>query len=459
MADNHKILKDITGQRMADALEIMAGVMVEKENTDQRWSGVSKFVRAGLGPKMYPVGTQLIVEKETSMSASKGNSTGITAVSVTEETFLAHEGIVGSGLHEFVYNGNAWLYHGEPVILSDFGISPTGTAVEGDEILITEAYDNILFDVVDHREVVDPADGLTKPAMFLLMHHAIYSKPFDEPEAMYVSTAGLAAGNYCFTIKNHPWYADDNDVKLYFTLTQALPANGQIVLSGATHNATLVGKSIKTYSGPTSTSAIETASLGTTALDGATDLGDTQADDKWNHWHRIFFGSNNYKESALRQWINSKNAANAWWDKTNKFDRPSTYANAAGLLHGMDSDFLDAVRAATIPCKTNNTFELSGWTLNTAYNVVDKFFLASRNELGWGTEGVAEGTVFKAYDGAGNVDKIKYDLSSQSSARTWWLRSPYPGNASGVRLVLSDGSLYDNLAYRGHGAVAACVIM
>lgn len=40
----------------------------------------------------------------------------------------------------------------------------------------------------------------------------------------------------------------------------------------------------------------------------------------------------------------------------------------------------------------------------------------------------------------------------------WWLRSPNPGSASYVRLVPSDGSLGNNLAYHGYGAVAACVI-
>ena len=40
----------------------------------------------------------------------------------------------------------------------------------------------------------------------------------------------------------------------------------------------------------------------------------------------------------------------------------------------------------------------------------------------------------------------------------WWLRSPYPGYASYVRLVRADGSLNNDLACLGYGAVAACVI-
>lgn len=40
----------------------------------------------------------------------------------------------------------------------------------------------------------------------------------------------------------------------------------------------------------------------------------------------------------------------------------------------------------------------------------------------------------------------------------WWLRSPYPGNASSVRRVDTDGSLSYYGACLGVGAVAACVI-
>ena len=456
MVDNHKIIKDITGRRIADAVEIMAAVMVEKDRTDQRWAGISKFVRSGLGPKMYPVGTQLVVEKETSMTATMGAHTGITGVSVNEETFLSKEGLVGSGVHEFVFNGSAWIYEGEAVNLTDFGITPTGTPAEGDEILITEAYDNVIFDVVDHRDVTDPVDGLTKPAMFLLMHHVINGRPFDECEAIVYAESKINAGSYYITIADDPWKSENN-VAHYFTLTQDVPAGGQIVFPG-NYDRVFNGQNLKTYSGPTSTTEIETASITTTAIVDAVSLGTTGSGNV-NHIQRVKCGSNNYKESALRQWINSDKAANAWWDKTNKFDRPSSYKNVAGLLHGMDADFLDAVRAVTVPCKTNNVYELAGWTLNTAYNVEDKFFLASRNEMGWGTENVAEGTVFKAYDGAENVDRIKYDLSAQSTARTWWLRSPYPGYAHVVRRVDTDGSLNDHHAYNGRGAVAACVIM
>ena len=429
---------------------------IAKATNAEDWGAVRYLVRKGEGELAFPVGTQFLVEKENSMTASLGTHTGVTAVSVNEETFLAHEGMVGTGLHEFIYDGAAWIYHGEAVRLTDFGITVTGTPAAGDEVLITEAFDRILFDVVDHRTVTDPADNTQKPAMFLLMHSVIYSKQFDAIEALFYAEEGLAAGTYHFTIQNYDATYGGN--KTYqFTLTQAVPAGGQIVLDWP-YNVQLLGRSVKTYASATATVQIEAAVL-SEGTDG-TDLGTTDGTStNLNHIHRARYGSNNYKESALRQWINSAAVANAWWTPSNIFDRPPAYANLAGFQHGMDSDFLAVVKAITIPCHTNNTYELPEWTKDTAYTLVDRFWLASRDELGFGTERVADGTVFAAYNGAGNTDRIKYDLSNASTARLWWLRSPNPSYANYERYVGTDGSLnYYNASY-GNGAVAACVIM
>ena len=62
------------------------------------------------------------------------------------------------------------------------------------------------------------------------------------------------------------------------------------------------------------------------------------------------------------------------------------------------------------------------------------------------------------YDGATQVDRIKYDVDSPSTARYWWMRSPLPWDANNVRSVSPDGSLSGSSAAGGYGAAAACVI-
>lgn len=444
-----KVARDETLKRVADAVEAIALNGAGSASDVQNWKAVQNLVRAGMGPKAFPVGTQFVVEKETSLSAALGAHTGITACSVNEETFLAAEGIVGTGVHEFRFNGSAWIYGEQAVSLTTYGIGVTGTPAEGDEVVVTEAYDKIVFEVAGFKIV----NG--SPRMVLAMRDVIYNRLFDAKEALYYTAEGIPAGSYCFTVKN-AWKVAENDKVYYFTLASAIPAGGQIRANFG--DDVLEGKTVSSYAGGGETAAIETATISATEIPGATSLGNTDGSADVNFYHRLGYGSNNYKESALRQWINSDKAANAWWASSNKFDVKPGYANVAGLLHGMDADFLEVVQETTVPCKTNNTFELSGWTLNTAYTVKDRFYLLSRNEVGFGTENIAEGSVLDLYDGAQNVDRVKYDIDAQSTARYWWLRSPDPGDASGVRGVSSDGSLYYGRALYGHGAVAACEI-
>ena len=438
-----KIARDSTLERVAEAIEAIAINGAGSASNAQNWPAIRNLVRAGMGPKAYPVGTQLIVEKETSLSAAMGTHTGITGVTVTEETFLAKVGIVGTGIHEFKFDGAAWIYEGEAVKLSDYGLSVTGTAADGDEIVVTEAFDKIVFEVAGHKKV----NGNHR--MVLVMRDVIYGRQVDREEALIYVEEALTAGTYNIVSD------DATPVTYQFTLQNAVAAGSIMTATWPGSGYDLTGQSIKVYANGNLTTVLETAAI-TVGNDG-TNLG-TVAAGNVNHRQRARYGSNNYKESALRQWINSKAAANAWWKSTNKFDTIPTYANVAGLLHGMDSDFLDCVVPTVVACKTNNTFELPGWTKNTAYTVEDKFYLLSRNEVGFGTENVAEGDVLELYNGATNADRIKYDLSAQTTARSWWLRSPYPGYAYNVRCVYSDGSLYSYSACNGVGAVAACEI-
>ena len=178
-----------------------------------------------------------------------------------------------------------------------------------------------------------------------------------------------------------------------------------------------------------------------------------------NHAHRIRYGSNHYGESALRQWINSNAAANAWWQPSNIFDRPPSYANVAGFVNGLPADFVDVLGAVDIDVIRNAVYEVGG-IKGGSYILRDKFFLPSMTELGLGNNNsIAEGSVLAYYANATQADWIKYDIASSTTARYWWLRSPHPSSASNVRRVGPDGALTNTSAYDGTGAAPACVIM
>jgi len=284
---------------------------------------------------------------------------------------------------------------------------------------------------------------------------------FDEAEALYYAENGLAAGTYNFTVANHVWYTADNGKTFQFTLAQAVPAGGQLLLN-MTYNATLEGKTVKTYASATSTTVIERATL--TEGSVGTNLGTTDGTGNMNYMHRIVFGSNNYAQSAARQWLNSSAVAGSVWTPTNKFDRaPSWATSQAGFMSGLPSDFLAVVQAAVIPCRTNSVFEVNSldgtaFTINSTYNLKDKFFLLSRPEIfgNWDSTSYKDGTQLDYYEGLTATERIKRDAAG--SARSCWLRSPNPGDANGERIVRTDGSLYNHGAHSAYGVAPACII-
>ena len=310
-------------------------------------------------------------------------------------------------------------------------------------------YDSIVWTVVDHRVKND------EHIMTMLMKHVIYGLQFDAPQAIIVPDETMAAGTYHFKLLSGYDTAYDGGKSVQFTLANDLAAGCQIVMNWP-YNQTWIGKNITVY-GEFGTTVIETCvmSEGT----GGTDLGDADGTVTiLNHTQRARYGSNNYKESALREWLNSGDAAGLWQTQQTRFQRPCSYAaNRAGFVTYLDPEFAAVIREGTHLNRTNEVFDLNG--KKQAYSTTEKFFLPSQEEIGFSSEsGIVCGTVFDFYGGAAQSDKIKYDITAQTSARYWWLRTPVPSTAYIERSVFSSGALSFYAAYNGLGAVAACEI-
>ena len=288
--------------------------------------------------------------------------------------------------------------------------------------------------------------------MVLLMHNAVGSFRYSQKEALYYSEQGLSAGDYCFTVKGQSWYSSDNDKVYYFTLTQALPAGGQIVLN-ATASQSLEGKTVTTYSGATSTTEIESAELSATEIANAVSLGMTNGTDGMNAFSRTAYGSNNYSTSIARVFINSNGGVDEWWEPVGVYDRPPADYGFAGLLYGMDADFISAVGVTNVPCIKGISWDEPG--TGSTYTVQDKFFVPSKPELG-GPEG-SDGNVFALYSDAEDADRIKYDLTDMSTTRLWFTRTPST-NAFNFAHVTRTGSFASDVASGSGYVAAACVI-
>lgn len=293
---------------------------------------------------------------------------------------------------------------------------------------------------------------------------------YDAPEALFYASEAIPAGTYHFT-----WsYATGSMASgtYQFTLTQPVPAGGQIVLGTNSSSTAITSCRISTYASIGATTAIESGIV-ITAGDGGTDLGTTGATtssgENMNCAQRIMWGSNNAAQSALRQWMNSTAALGSVWAPQTKFDRaPSWHTGSdaayAGFMGGFDNDFLKIVQTAVIPCRTNSVFEtpsLDGttFTVNQTFNIEDKFFLLSRPEMygSWDSTSIKDGELLDFYDGLTDLERIQYDVFG--SPHSAWLRSPNPSYAYGVRNVLaSTGALNLGNARYADGAAPACII-
>lgn len=296
-------------------------------------------------------------------------------------------------------------------------------------------YGELILDVIGHDIDADPT-GQSDHSMTLLLHTLLEGTQFDAPEALYYAESELAAGTYHY---------DDNGVTRQFMLANAVPAGGQICISAFDgNNAPYGATQVKTYSGPTSTTVIETATV--TEGSGGTALASA------NHWHRARWGSNNWEESGIRQWLNATGAASTWWTPKTNYCRPYSNASRPGFLNGVPADFLAVIGEAD-HVSAKNTITDGGGSVTTR----EKIFLLSRKEIfGTGENSIDEGTQYPYFAGLTDAQRIKY--FSNGTPYHWWLRSPYSGDAYHVRLVNSTGALYDGIALYGYGVAAACSI-
>lgn len=357
------------------------------------------------------------------------------------------------------------------------GLAPTFYPV-GTEFVVHKTVGSdtldLTFRVVDHDKLMPTGLNhsmvLESKYVYSTKNGTVKYVVFDGHEAMFYCEEALPVGTYNFT-----WnYATDSMVNdtYEFTITEGIPAGGQIVLGTNSSFTAITSCKISTYAAPGDTTAIE-SNIAVSVGSGGTALGTISAtassDENLNCAQRIMWGSNNYAQSGIRQWLNSDKAAGSVWKATNKFDRPTSWATSsdiyyAGFINGLDEDFANSVVPAKIPCRTNSTFEVNSldgteFSLNHTYQLEDKFFILSKPEVygSWDSSSIKDGEVLDFYEDAENADRIKRDVGG--TARWAWLRSPDPSITSSGRGVSSDGSLNNYTAGNNYRSVApACII-
>ena len=160
-----------------------------------------------------------------------------------------------------------------------------------------KVYGTRLFDVVahDYLKYVHDENAHT---MTIQQHDLLPDTQFDAPEAFYYAEAELPAGTYNFTLNTEcgSWV----EGTYQFTLTKPVPKGGQLAISGDAEDA-MTSLQVRSYANQTTMTVTESVAI--ISGSGGTNLG--TFGEGLNHSYRVSYGSNNYKESAMRQFLNS----------------------------------------------------------------------------------------------------------------------------------------------------------
>lgn len=324
----------------------------------------------------------------------------------------------------------------------------------GSQLMVNHSvYGERPYTVVAHDYFKSP-DKKNAHTMTLMSNHLITAMPFDGGEAFYYADEGLSPGFHLFTLAESFYAWEAGTYK--FTLTRSIPEGGQLCIEGSTDSPLTSAKVVAYESGTSTTKGESCVIERSTAGENLGTFGV-----ELNHIQRVAFGSNNYKESAIRQFLNSASGAGSVWTPQTKFDRPPAWvSNTAGFMNGLDSDFSKIIGEVIVPCAANSTYESpdSSTKKGEKYTVLDKFCIASQMELfGHSTDAPTDdSTLLPYYKGAVNADRIKY---KDGVAKNWWTRTPNKWSAYVAHIIQPDGDLRHGSALYDVGCVPVCTIV
>ena len=422
------VYKEEQAKLRATLLRIGMGVEVPASASRMTYAMMKELVNAGVADNYFEVGDQITVEKETGLLVTPSSDTF--SVSINEATFLNKEHESGNKTYVFSYNGLYWIdENSQQVTLSEYGMEVTGTPTVGDTITVTESASELVFDVAH----------VTGSKITLVMHDAFISMQFDAQEAKWAAVDGsqLPAGKYKISST------------LSFTATQpfycAKPSNTTLSTS----------VTVTTYGADRA--SVES---GLAIVADVTDCdGDLTATGCENHNDRVSYGSNNYMESAIRQYLNG--TASGWWSPQTKWDlRPSNHAGVP-FMHGIDPAFLDILSTENKVWKdnTNGTYGNTG-----AHNFTDKFFLLCSKDVNFSSDADESDTRLalftnglSASDNSTDQNNLRKKIVG-SSYGYWWLRTANRGYVGSAIRVYTSGSRDGYTAGHSNGVVPACVI-
>ena len=340
------------------------------------------------------------------------------------------------------------------------GVAPSRYPV-GYEFTVSKGNENIVFVVRGYDTITTSDSGSTGYTMILETKKIYDSIQLDAPEAgftppenalFYCVNTQMGQANYWFTT---------NGTSYYFSI------GGGAVPVGAIIVVDVANMIVAVYQSAESTTPI--AGYGEITLSVGSSGAPLSSYCNLINRNRLVSGSNNYAQSAVRQYLNSNATAGSVWSPTHTSDvSPSWVVTKDGFMKDLDSAFLNVVANANVICRTNNVYETGDYTADgNNYILQDKFFILSRSEL------IAinvDGTQLEYYNkinkpdnpatGQGQINNpakfVKYN--SQNTPVAYTLRSSVLNSATSIYYIKADGTISNSYPKNTFGICPACII-
>ena len=318
--------------------------------------------------------------------------------------------------------------------------------------------------------------------MILQWHYATpFGVQFSQNQAFYVCANALPAGDYYFEIGTNWGNNCHAGYKYKFTTTQTIPAGGQIQLGKSNSETSALPDTassqwrVRTYSSADSQTPLEILTLEeyTSGTPTGTSLGSLTSSTKYNtvlnNLYSSGYGHNRWKNSAVRQFLNSDATKGNWFtipDDDVFVRKPDQLASKDGFLKGVEADLLAVIKPIKVATAINTNRDSEVGTWDYTY---DKFFLPSMEQVYCNPQISGEGAYWeywKQKSGTNtpnaqystNANMITYAVENHSSAQTVRLRSAYRDVSSYAWYVVASGSVDGNYGTNVYRFAPACVI-
>lgn len=381
-------------------------------------------------------------------AANNANDAADTANAAAKAVELAATGLSGAQMRALVRTGDA------PKVLYPGDLITAGWTWEGTTYPMRMAVAHHYTGADDAHPLKELGDGRTGNCMDLQFIDALpIAFQFETKQAFYNNLELMSAGQYTFTVSvSSTWgtgaFGTVGQFPYTFTLAEDVPADSQWLWNAEYSSGLTQIQIYAPYDGALLQTITVAAGSTGTSLGTISEL----ATGDFNTWARGCDGSNFWKDSAIRAWLNSDSTD--WDSRRTRFTRKHPMAGKPGFLAGLEQSLRDgmaSVKVKTEPHKTDGASPVETVDLVRLPSSIEHYFNAY---LGQSTEGFkAEGVVFdywKAVAEANNHPDVIAGWNTYAwliardpnkVARRVFTRSAYRGlaasNAEGV--VLASG--------------------